>query len=122
MVGFVLIGLSSTTKVGAGGFEGPGIGSRATGMGGAFIGLADDWTAIYWNPAGLAQHSRATAGMSLEILQARFHDSSGLRNATLPFTEANALRGDVFSQLGNEPSQFSGTDSSFVYPLPSVGG
>ena len=29
-------------------------GSRAAGMGGAFVGVADDATAIYWNPAGLA--------------------------------------------------------------------
>ena len=28
-------------------------GPKALGMGGAFVGLADDATAIYWNPAGL---------------------------------------------------------------------
>ena len=32
-----------------------GIGARAMGMGGAFLGVADDLTALYWNPAGLAQ-------------------------------------------------------------------
>jgi len=32
-----------------------GSGSRATGMGGAFIGVADDATAASWNPAGLIQ-------------------------------------------------------------------
>jgi len=30
-----------------------GIGSRALGMGGAFVAVADDGTASYWNPAGL---------------------------------------------------------------------
>ena len=30
------------------------VGTRALGMGGAFVGLANDGTAIYWNPAGLA--------------------------------------------------------------------
>ncbi len=30
------------------------IGSRAFGMGGAFVAVADDATAIHWNPAGLA--------------------------------------------------------------------
>jgi len=29
-------------------------GARACGMGEAFVGLADDATAVYWNPAGLA--------------------------------------------------------------------
>ncbi|MCK4654905.1 MAG: hypothetical protein KAU01_10725 [Candidatus Cloacimonetes bacterium] len=32
-----------------------GVGARAAGMGGAFIGVADDATAISWNPAGLTQ-------------------------------------------------------------------
>ncbi len=31
-----------------------GVGSRAMAMGGAFIGVADDATAMYWNPAGIA--------------------------------------------------------------------
>jgi long-chain fatty acid transport protein len=39
----------------AGGFATSGVGSKAVGMGGAFRGLADDWSAVYWNPAGLAQ-------------------------------------------------------------------
>lgn len=30
------------------------VGTRALGMGGAFVGVADDASAIYWNPAGLA--------------------------------------------------------------------
>lgn len=32
-----------------------GIGARAIAMGGAFSALADDGTALYWNPAGLVQ-------------------------------------------------------------------
>ena len=32
-----------------------GVGSKAISMGGAFIGLADDYSAVFWNPAGLAQ-------------------------------------------------------------------
>ena len=30
------------------------VGTRALGMGGAMVGLADDATAIYWNPAGIS--------------------------------------------------------------------
>jgi len=30
-----------------------GVGERAQGMGGAFVAIADDATAVYWNPAGI---------------------------------------------------------------------
>ncbi len=36
-----------------------GFGARALGMGGAFLGVADDATAVIWNPAGLGQMSDA---------------------------------------------------------------
>jgi len=32
---------------------GMGIGARAIGFGGAFVSIADDASAVYWNPAGL---------------------------------------------------------------------
>jgi len=35
------------------------VGTRALGMGGAFVGLANDGTAIYWNPAGLTGQQSA---------------------------------------------------------------
>ena len=31
------------------------VGTRALGMAGAFVAVADDATAAYWNPAGLAK-------------------------------------------------------------------
>jgi hypothetical protein len=34
------------------------LGPRAAGMGGAFVAVADDATAVYWNPAGLATSGR----------------------------------------------------------------
>jgi len=34
-----------------------GIGSRGAAMGGAFVGIANDASCLYWNPAGLAQMS-----------------------------------------------------------------
>ena len=39
----------------AGAFLRMGVGARAIGMGGAFTGVADDASAVYWNPAGLVQ-------------------------------------------------------------------
>lgn len=40
-----------------------GAGARAEGFGGAFIGVADDATAVVWNPAGLPQLQRAEASV-----------------------------------------------------------
>lgn len=39
----------------AGDFMSLGVGGRALGLGGAFVALANDVTAGYWNPAGLSQ-------------------------------------------------------------------
>jgi len=38
-----------------------GVGSRAIGMGGAFVAVANDATTLYWNPAGLAELTGAEA-------------------------------------------------------------
>ncbi len=38
------------------------VGARAIGMGGAFTAATDDAYSMYWNPAGLAQIARASAG------------------------------------------------------------
>lgn len=36
-----------------------GTGAKSDAMGGAFVGLANDFSAAYWNPAGLAQITKA---------------------------------------------------------------
>lgn len=37
------------------------VGSRAVGMGGAYVAVVDDATAVFWNPAGLARISKNQA-------------------------------------------------------------
>lgn len=72
---FVLIGFSQTTysQIDAGNLEfntdaskrgaaaatmlGIGVGARAEALGGAFVAIADDPSALYWNPAGIKQIS-----------------------------------------------------------------
>jgi len=39
------------------------VGPKSLGMGGAFVGLANDYTAIFWNPAGLTQLQKNTFGV-----------------------------------------------------------
>jgi long-chain fatty acid transport protein len=40
-----------------------GVGSKAIAMGGAFIGQADDYSAIFWNPAGLSQMKKSNVSI-----------------------------------------------------------
>lgn len=51
-----------------------GLGARPASMGGAFVGLADDFTAVFWNPAGLALLKGRTFGLAGDFLlpSARF--------------------------------------------------
>ncbi len=44
-----------------------GPGARATGMGEAFVALADDPTATYWNPAGLGLHPLSSEWQKFEL-------------------------------------------------------
>lgn len=77
-----------------------GVGVRAMGMGGAFAGVANDFTAIYWNPAGLAQMSNREVRVSF------------LRNGRKTKSTFNDNPG--FSDLSN--TRFG--SMGFVYPYP----
>ena len=49
-----------------------GIGARTMGMGGAFLAVADDFTTLYWNPAGLAQIKK------FELFSSLSHNDQGI--------------------------------------------
>ena len=55
---FVALMLVSVALV-ANGLSLNSVGTKALSMGGAYVGLADDGTAIYWNPAGLIGQDNA---------------------------------------------------------------
>jgi long-subunit fatty acid transport protein len=56
-----------------------GSGARAVGMGGAFIGVADDATAASWNPAGLIQLEKPEMSIVGEYYKRKEEFSSGVR-------------------------------------------
>jgi hypothetical protein len=69
LLGAALVALAWPALAGAQAFE--TVGTRAAGMGGAFVAVADDASAAYWNPAGFAAGSyfslvldRATAKLN----------------------------------------------------------
>ena len=58
-----LLILLATTTIFASGVDLTGVGARATAMGGSYRAIADDWSAMYWNPAGLAFAPDNNAGI-----------------------------------------------------------
>jgi long-chain fatty acid transport protein len=57
-----------TTGLFANGLNLNGFGARATAMGGAYVSLANDVTAVFWNPAGLALIKQPTFGLAGDLL------------------------------------------------------
>lgn len=87
-------------------------GARALGMGGAFVGVADDITAIWWNPAGLA-----TGGFfGLSVEHHRFEQDRPGFGAPSP-----AARSSFFLGAGSLPLGLSyvRTRESYIIPGPA---
>lgn len=82
-----------------------GVGARTMGMGGASLGLADDFTALYWNPAGMAQ-----------IQKFEFFSSFSHNRATTN----TYFTGD--ETTGTSRSQMRPNSIGFVYPLETKQG
>lgn len=77
LIGVALLGLSvPTLAVGtdAGSFVRDGIGARAFALGGAFVAIADDASAGFWNPAGIGYMTGYHLG-SMYVLGGRFNIS-----------------------------------------------
>lgn len=75
-----------------------GVGARGQALGGAYTAQARDVTAMYWNPAGIAHITGASANISLTDL----YGSAGIRHtfagAVLPLGSSSAI-GVSFIQL-----------------------
>ncbi|MFH1686858.1 MAG: PorV/PorQ family protein [bacterium] len=82
------------------------VGARAVAMGGAFTGLADDETALYYNPAGIAgmEHKRFVLGYHNYFVDIQ----SGFTGFIFPLDETNSL-GAYVSYLNY--GEFTATDS-----------
>lgn len=63
-----------------------GVGTRAEGMGGAFVAVADDASAVYWNPAGIA------TGATFDLQVSTGRESTVFVGAALPVLGASYYR------------------------------
>lgn len=102
---------ASATSAAAQAFE--SVGARALGMGGAFVGVADDASATWWNPAGLA--TGPMFGLALE--KSRFETEREM-GFGLP---QPAERGTFFLSAASLPLGFSyaGTNDAFATQGPA---
>jgi len=81
------------------------LGSRAQAMGGAFVGLADDFSAIFWNPAGMGFFKTMRFGVyGTDIMP------SGKYSLTVP------LLGEIINTQ-TESKGYLGGLAAFYYPI-----
>lgn len=117
----------------AGAFLRAGAGARALGLGGAFVAMANDVTAGYWNPAGLSRLAEAQliGVYSLLALDRQHHYAA----AAYPFGAAGAISvswvnyhvGDITGrdQTGEATGKFTNSENAFLFSygktlLPSL--
>ena len=82
------------------------VGARSIGMGSAFRGLADDWSAVFFNPAGLTQfQSKWTIGGSIGLIMPRVsYTAHELGAAQIPFPGIDTKKHDATAQNFYVPS------------------
>jgi long-chain fatty acid transport protein len=82
------IGLLLPSFAPANGLNLNGLGSRAQAMGGAFVSLANDFSAVFWNPAGAAGFRQTTFGFyAIDLMpQATYHLESAIPE--VPYVDA----------------------------------
>jgi len=99
-----------------------GVGARALALGEAYVAVADDITAIYWNPAGLVQLTQPEAGFTYnewfeDIGYHFFGYSHPLNSSNLAFSVYYLGGGDVQSMdaVGNPTGEFSVYDLALAF-------
>ncbi|MBU1318457.1 MAG: PorV/PorQ family protein [candidate division Zixibacteria bacterium] len=101
-----------------------GVGARALGMGGAYVAVADDATAGYWNPAGLSHvgkfsfSSMIAANMGVDRKYNYLSIAGGgFRFGTIGFSWLNAGTSDIASYTSNgvREADFNANDHAFLF-------
>lgn len=101
---------SNTDPVGAGSILRSGVDARALGLGGAFVAIANNYAATYWNPAGITKarsiylggmnQDKFGLGLNLNYLSGGipltnlpFGNSSPLSSISIPYVNDLAIAG-----------------------------
>lgn len=68
IITFIIAALVFAQAAYSAAFDRMGMGARAKGMGDAFTAVCDDYSSIYWNPAGLAKVKKKTMSLAYKNL------------------------------------------------------
>ncbi len=118
--GFLLTGSSVEAQFDRGGDL--GVGTRAMGMAGAFAAVADDSSASYWNPAGLAQMEKTEI---LGMYGSYFNDKNQNLYISLEYPLPNGVRLGLSSNNlffpgipGSHEDQYTGSLALALFSTP----
>jgi len=106
------------------------VGARAAAMGGAFVGVADDATAVYWNAAGIARidkdkselslnHANWPAELSFDQVAYVFH-TSRIPGAFAVHARSLSMQ-PMVETTAYQPDPIIGTGKTFDAGMMSVG-
>ena len=127
VIGVIILFLCSSVSVEAGAYKAAGIGAKSLSRGGG-IGAVDDYTAIFWNPAGLTQVEESHFTIEPHYLHLKQVDGNSVKNYDI--ANYSNMQGDSFLRIYNtpgtavEPAQFDKTSAiySSISPTTSFGG
>ena len=102
----ILLIAGAVTDLSASGLETNGIGARGRSMGNALTAAADDWTAVFYNPAGLVWMDSDQTGFVYEYFTGGLESTASLQNLPLA-AFPDPSRGDFIDPIGDEPSAFT---------------
>lgn len=91
-----------------GGFELTGVGTRGLSMGSAFRALANDWSALYWNPAGMSYVESDIIGFHNAIIKpwSYFKPNTGILGYDGPYS--------LVTKVWAKPQTFTIPSGGFV--------